>query len=44
MGVGPGLCRILDMDFRELISLLKNSLGARVQPTLGTKYAGFEAF
>jgi hypothetical protein len=23
---------------------LKNSLGARVQPTLGTKYAGFEAF
>jgi hypothetical protein len=30
--------------FREFDSLLKNSLGARVQPTLGTKYAGFEAF
>jgi hypothetical protein len=28
----------------EETSLLKNSLGARVQPTLGTKYAGFEAF
>ncbi len=29
-GTGPGLCRILDMDFREYSRLLKNSRGAVV--------------
>ncbi len=42
--VGPGVCTILQTDFGELPSVLKNSLGARFRPRSSTKHTGFGAF
>jgi hypothetical protein len=42
--IGPGICSILQYKFGEFSSLLKNSLGARIGPGVGTEYADLGAF